>query len=203
MEGLEKKTEALAAEKTQMVETAKQLEAKAKEKLELTKQRIEEAERARLELNKLEATYQNQVFGYESQAHAATGVIVRLKKEKWEAEERAMLGVNRIRHIMSAWRDQTRTSINDGSEKLWKEWSQQAAELQTLQADAENRRNAGDKFYKMDKESIVTIREEVSEDFFSLAEANLGAVRGLVEKLDDDQLKAHLQLEKYELERQQ
>ena len=57
MEGLEKKTEALAAEKTQMVETAKQLEAKAKEKLELTKQRIEEAERARLMLNKLQTTY--------------------------------------------------------------------------------------------------------------------------------------------------
>ena len=38
MEELEKKTEALAAEKTQAVETAKQLEVAAKEKLELTKQ---------------------------------------------------------------------------------------------------------------------------------------------------------------------
>ena len=53
MEELEKKTEALAAEKTQAVEKAKQLEATAKEKLELTKQRIEEAERARRLLNKL------------------------------------------------------------------------------------------------------------------------------------------------------
>ena len=38
MDELEKKTEALAAEKTQAVETAKQLEVAAKEKLELTKQ---------------------------------------------------------------------------------------------------------------------------------------------------------------------
>ena len=38
MKELEKKKEALAAEKTQAVERVKQLEAAAKEKLELTKQ---------------------------------------------------------------------------------------------------------------------------------------------------------------------
>ena len=103
---------------------------------------------------------------------------------------------------MSAWRDRTRTSINACPAELWKEWSQQAAELQTLSADAENRRKAGDKFYKMDKESIVTIREELLDDFFSLVEAHLGAVRGLVERLDDDQLDTQLQLEKYEREHQ-
>ena len=62
------------------------------------------------------------------------------------------------------------------------------AQLQTLRADAENRKKAGDKFYKMDEESIVTIREELSEDFFALAEGHLKEVRGLVETLNDDQL---------------
>ena len=78
---------------------------------------------------------------------------------------------------------------------MWKEWSQQAAALQTLWADAENRKKAGDKFYRMDEESIVTIREELSEDFFALAEVHLKEVRGLVEVLDDGQLDAQLQLE--------
>ena len=64
--------------------------------------------------------------------------------------------------------------------------------------DAENRKKAGDNFYKMDKESIVTIREELSDDFFSLAESHLGAVRRLVERLDDDQLDTQLQFERYE-----
>ena len=54
---------------------------------------------------------------------------------------------------------------------------------------------------KMDEDSIVTIREEFLEDFFSLAEAYLMEVRGLVEMLDDGQLDAQLQLEKYERER--
>ena len=174
------------------------MEAAAKEKLEISKQQIEEAERARLVLNKFQTTYKNQVFGYASQAQTVVGVIERLKREKQEAEECATLGVDRIRHIMLAWRDLTWTSINDCSEKLWKEWSQQAAELQTLQANVENRRKAGDKFYKMDEESIIIIKEELSEAFFSLAKAHLGAVRGLVEKLDEDQLETRLQLEKYE-----
>ena len=68
---------------------------------------------------------------------------------------------------------------------MWKEWSQQAAELQILRADEENWRKASDKFYKMDEGSIVTIREELLEDFFSIAEAHLREVRGLEEKLDD------------------
>ena len=196
MEELEKKTEALAAKKTQAVEMVKQLEAAAEEKLEFTKQRIEKAERAKLVLNKLQAMYQKQVFEYESQAQDVAGVIVRLREEiQQEAHKRAQLGVDRIRHIMSAWRDRTQTSINECSEKVW---SQQAAEQQTLWADAENRKKASAKIYKMDEESIVTIREELSEDFFSLAEAHLREVWGLVEMLDDGQLDAELQLEKYE-----
>ena len=55
------------------------------------------------------------------------------------------------------------------------QWLQQAAELQTLRAHAENRKKVGDNFYKMDEESFVTIREELSDDFFSLAESHLGA----------------------------
>ena len=106
------------------------------------------------------------------------------------AEDNAKLGVERIRNI------------NSCSAELWKEWSQQAVELQTLRANAENRKKAGDTFYKMDEESIVTIREELSEDFFSMIESLLGTILGLVERLDDDQFGTQLQLEKYERERQ-
>ena len=60
-----------------------------------------------------------------------------------------------------------------------------------------------DKFYKMDKESIITIWEELSEDFFALVEEHLREIRGLVERLDDRQLETQLELEKYEQERQQ
>ena len=185
------------------MEWAKQLEAAGKEKLELAKLQNEEKKWATHLLNKFQETYQKKVVDYESQAQAAAAIIQRLRQEKQEANARAQLGVDRIRLIMSAWRDRAQTSINECTEKVWKEWSQQAAELQTLRADAENRKKAGDKFYKMDEESIVTIREELSEDFFALAEAHLMEVWGLVERLDDGQLDTQLQLEKYEQDRQQ
>ena len=57
MDELDNRKEALSAERTQAVEQIKQLEAAAKEKLELTKQRNEEAERATHVLNKLQTTY--------------------------------------------------------------------------------------------------------------------------------------------------
>ena len=76
---LAKKTEASAEEQTKAVATTKLLEEATKEKLELNKQRYEEAEHAKIVLNKLQTTYQNQVFGYESQAQAVVGVIVRLR----------------------------------------------------------------------------------------------------------------------------
>ena len=53
-------------------------------------------------LNTLQTTYLKQVFGYESQAQVVVGVIVRLKKEKQEAEECTTIGVDRIWHIMSS-----------------------------------------------------------------------------------------------------
>ena len=92
--------------------------------------------------------------------------------------------------------------IGERSVQWWSKWAQQAAELQTLQADAENRRKEGDNFYKMDAESIVTIRE-LSDDFLSLAWEQLVAVRRLVEQLDDDQLGTQLQFERYKQERRQ
>ena len=60
----------MSIEKTLAVERTKQLEAAAKEKLELTKQRNEEAERATHMLNTLQSTYQ---------AQAAAAIIIRLR----------------------------------------------------------------------------------------------------------------------------
>ena len=55
----------------------------------------------------------------------------------------------------------------------------------------------------MDAESIVTIREEFSDDFLSLAKEQLVVVKRLVERLDDDQLGTQLQFERFEWEHRQ
>ena len=168
--------EALAEEQIKAMATTKMLEEAAKEKMELNKKHYEEVARAKVVWDKLRTTYQHQVMEYEGQAQAVAAIIHRLKNEKQATEDSAKLGVERIRSMVTMWRNRTKTSVDDCSVELWMQWSQQAAELQTLRADAENRKKVGDNFYKMDEESIVTIREELSDDFFSLAESHLGAV---------------------------
>ena len=59
-----KKMEALAEEKMKAGATAKLLEEAAEEKLELNKKHYEEAERAKLVLNKIQTTYQHQAIEY-------------------------------------------------------------------------------------------------------------------------------------------
>ena len=68
----------------------------------------------------------------------------------------------------------------------------QAVEHQIVRADAENWKKADDNFYKMDEESIVTIQEELSDDFYALVKTQLEAVRKLLDGFEDDQLQLHL-----------
>ena len=92
--------------------------------------------------------------------------------------------------------------IDDCSTAVWNQWSKQAAELQLPRADAKNGKKASDNFYKMDEESIVTIQEELSNDFYALTETQLEVVRKLIDGIEDDQLQVQLQLEGcYEWER--
>ena len=91
--------------------------------------------------------------------------------------------------------------IDDCSVTIWNQWFLQATKIKLVQTDDANRKKADENFYKMDEESIVTIREELSDDFFALAETQIEAVRKLIDRLEDDQLDVQLQFKGYERER--
>ena len=137
-------------------------------------------------LNKVQMTYQTHLMHYQGQAKATACLIKQLNDEKQAAEDKSKMGLGRIRDIILTWRNRTKRLVEESSVQWWTKWAKQAAELQVLRADEENRRKEGDYFYKMDAESIVTIREELSNDLLSLAGEQLAAVRRLVEQLDDD-----------------
>ena len=50
----------------------------------------------------------------------------------------------------------------------WADWAQQAAELHTYWANQENRKKEGKGFYKLDEESIATVREDLVKDYQAL-----------------------------------
>ena len=64
-------------------------------------------------------------------------------------------------------------------------------------------RKDGDEVYILDKESIDAIKEELSDDFLSLADEQMTMVGRLVAQLDDDQLDNQLRFKRYEWERRQ
>ena len=84
---------------------------------------------------------------------------------------------------------------------VWQEWSAQATELHILRADAENRRKEGQGFYRMDDTSIQTLREDLTEEYHTLAESHTATIEQLLEEFNDDQMMFRLEAEAYEEER--
>ena len=53
----------------------------------------------------------------------------------------------------------------------------------------------------MDQESIITIQEELSKDFYAMTQVQIDGVQRLLEEFEDDQQQVTLELEAYERER--
>ena len=86
--------------------------------------------------------------------------------------------------------------IDETREAGWKKWSAQAAELQVLRTDAQNRQKDGKGFLKMDKTNISIVREDLEEDFRALADGHTRAIIALLEEFNDNQMVLRLATEK-------
>ena len=53
----------------------------------------------------------------------------------------------------------------------------------------------------MEEERIITIQEELSKDFYALADVQIDVILRLLEGFEDNQLQVIVQLEGYEWER--
>ena len=103
-------------------------------------------------------------------------------------EEKTEIGIKRIRIIVDNQWKWMKEKLEESSTAIWKEWSGQAAKLQVFNADAENRTKTEYHFYKMDEESIITIQEELSEDFQVMAQVQMDEIRKILEEFEDDQI---------------
>ena len=154
-------------------------------------------------LDRVQATYQTQLLEYGEHARDTIALIKKLKEEKQRAEDSTKLGVGRIRAILVAWKEGTKRNIDNIYDRMVDSLVAASGRIASPSSRRRTRKKAGDNFYKMDEESIVTIREELSDNFFSLADTHLEAVRRLIERLNDDKLGTQLQFERYVREHQQ
>ena len=74
-----------------------------------------------------------------------------------EDQFRMTMGEDKIRAILRRHKLNTLKMVSESMEKGWKTWSAQAAELQLLRADRENRKAQRQNFFKMTEEAITTI----------------------------------------------
>ena len=152
-------------------------------------------------LQRVQSTYQNQLSHYREQEVATAKLIEQLKNERQAAEDKSKMGLERISLIVQAWRNRTKRLIEESSVQWWSKWGKHTAELQLLRADAENRQKDGDDCYMLTKEDFTAVKDELADDFVTLADEQLAVVRQLVAQLDDDRLDNQIQFESYERNR--
>ena len=87
--------------------------------MELTRKHYDEVEWAKMVLDKVEPTYQTKLLDYEVLVNATATLVKKLEDEMQGIEDSTKLGVERIRTMVSAWNEQTKTNINDCTLAMW------------------------------------------------------------------------------------
>ena len=95
---------------------------------------------------------------------------------------------DRINMLVMKQRQKLNRKIDEILDAGWKKWSAQAAELQVLRPDIENHQKEGKGFFKMDKTSINMIREDIKEDFHTLADGHTKAISMLLEESNNNKM---------------
>ena len=174
---LKDKSEALTEQGQLMAETmTKVLEEAVKERMELVSQHYQEVERLKMMLDKVQTNYQTKIMAYQEQQAATTTLIQQLKKDKDATEDTGKMGIKCIRIIIGAQLEQMKEKMRECSAEIWTQWATQVAEFKLLREDAKNWKKSGENFYKMDEASIITIREDFSNHFYALTDAQMDAI---------------------------
>ena len=109
---------------------------------------------------------------------------------------------DKIRAILRHQKINTLKMVIESMDKGWKTWSAQAAELQLLRADRENRKAQGHGFLKMTEEAISTMQEDIAKDLSEIAACHQEEVNRLMQEFDKHDIETIVQFEAYEAEPQ-
>ena len=118
---------------------------------------------------------------YEVRAQGHTAKINTLKTSLDELRAKTDMGTARIRTLLHTHRAKFEKSLTDALANGWAGWAQQAAELHTFRADHENRAKEGKGFFKLNDDSIATVREDLAKDYQALADQQLEEVTQILE----------------------
>ena len=95
--------------------------------------------------------------------------LAEIHKELVAMQSQVSLDKDKVRQILKAHKLKTLKLVTNTLDNGWKTWSTQAAELQLLHADRDNRNKYGQGFFKMSEEAITAVQEDLARDLYELA----------------------------------
>ena len=128
-------------------------------------------------------------------------VIIDLRKTLATTQFEARMTQDRVQAIIRRHRINTLKLVNESLEKGWQTWSAQAAELQLLRADRENRKVQGKGFLKMSEEAMTTVQEDIARDLYDMAAYFREEVNRIMQEFDKHDVDTSVELDNIEAER--
>ena len=128
-------------------------------------------------------------------------IVSDLRKQLETAQFDASITKEKVQAIVGRHRSQTKKMIEESLDKGWKIWSAQAAELQLLRADRDNRRVQGPGFFKMAQKDIDTVHEDITKDIDEIAGFYKEEIHRIMQEFDKHDIRTSVHLDKIEAER--
>ena len=88
--------------------------------------------------------------------------------------------------------------VPDSLDKGWKTLSAQVAELQLLRADRDNSKVQGQGFFKLTKEAISTVQDNLARDLYGLATTHGEEITPLMEEFNAHDIDTSVKLDNNE-----
>ena len=130
-----------------------------------------------------------------------TAKINALKMSLDELRAKTDMGTERIRTLLHTHRGKLEKLLTELLAKGWAGWAQQAVELHTFYADHENQTKEGKGFFKLNDESIATVREDLATNYQALPDHHLEEVAQMLEEYRVAELEIGHQLQATEAHR--
>ena len=136
------------------------------------------------------------------QAEGATNAIIsELRRTLTKTQFEASMTQENVQAIMRRHRLNTLKLVNESLEKGWQTWSAQAAELQLLRADRENRKVQGKGFLKVSEEAMSTVQEDIAKDLYDMVMYFREEVNRIMQEFDKHDVDTSVELDNVEAER--
>ena len=104
-----------------------------------------------------------------------------------DARNRCQAITDNVHILLQTNRERFTTQLKTALDNGWMAWATQAAKLHAYCADWENRRKDGRGFYKLNKESIGTVWENLAQDYCALADQHSEELAQLLDDFGESQ----------------